>query len=290
MQILTICLMIAVLIISFYLESRRELNTLRVTEYEINNDKVPEWLRGKNIVFLSDFHEAEGGALNERIVEEVKRAEPELILIGGDMVNGSETPEKTAPARDLIKELSKDHKLLYAYGNHERKMEENKYGTKAIWEDLVASFSENVLFLKNEKYDASSKEGKGVISIYGLDVPLEYYGRIRFPKPDAAKLKEFLGNPDKESMNILLCHAPDFVKACSEWGADIVLSGHFHGGMVRLPLLGGVISPRLTLFPKYDYGKYEVGNSIMYVTNGIGQHSMKIRFNNIPEIVVLKFR
>ena len=290
MTILTICLMIAVLILSFYLESRRELNMLRVTGYSVSSEKLPDWIRGKNIVFISDFHEAEDGALNDRILEEIKKASPELILVGGDMVNGNEAPGKTKPAADLIKELSKDYKVLYAYGNHERKMEEDKYGTKYLWEEMLGSFNENVHLLKNERYDISSEEGKGIISIYGLDIPLKYYGRVIFPKPDAGELSEMLGSPDKNNFNILLGHAPDFFKSYCEWGADMVFSGHFHGGMIRLPLLGGIISPRHRPFPKYDYGIYESGSTKMFVTNGLGQHSLSIRINNIPEIVVIKFR
>lgn len=290
MEILTICLMIAVLILSVYLESRRELNTLRVTTYEVSDKKVPEWMKGKNIVFLSDFHEAEKGAINEKILKEVKTAAPELVIIGGDLVNGSESPDRITPAKDLINALGRDYTVLYAFGNHERKMDEDFYGTKDLWESFTDSFSENVHILRNEKYDVSSEEGKGIISIYGLDLPLKYYGRVRFPKPDAGMIEDMLGTPDKESYNILLGHAPDFAKSYGEWGADMVLAGHFHGGMVRLPLLGGVISPRLRPFPKYDYGVYECGLGKMYVTNGLGQHSMSIRINNIPEIVVIKFR
>ena len=103
------------------------------------------------------------------------------------------------------------------------------------------------------------------------------------------KINELLsGSP--EGYSILLGHAPDFIDGYSDWGADLALSGHFHGGIIRFPFLGGLISPRFMLFPRYDYGKYKKGKTIMIVTNGMGQHSLCLRVNNIPEIVSIKFQ
>ena len=74
-----------------------------------------------------------------------------------------------------------------------------------------------------------------------------------------------------------------------KWGADLVLSGHFHGGMVRVPGLGGVISPHLSVFPSYDYGYYQNGNQISIISSGLGQHSIPVRLGNLPEVVVIQF-
>ena len=132
---------------------------------------------------------------------------------------------------------------------------------------------------------------EGNIKLYGLGVPPEYYGRgFGFPRLSKDKINELIGEVDKNSFSILLGHAPDFIEGYTGWGADLSLAGHFHGGMVRLPIVGGVISPRLLLFPKYDYGLYIHNSKREIVTNGLGQHSIKLRLNNIPEIVQINIR
>ena len=87
-----------------------------------------------------------------------------------------------------------------------------------------------------------------------------------------------------------LAHNPEYFEAYAEWGADLTLSGHFHGGIINIPLIGGAISPRLKVLPKYTKGMYEsekTSGKMMYLTSGIGQHSIKIKVNNIPEIVII---
>ena len=149
------------------------------------------------------------------------------------------------------------------------------------WKQYESSFGSDINLLSNK---STSLEGN--IKLYGLGVPPEYYGRgFGFPRLSKDKINELIGEVDKNSFSILLGHAPDFIEGYTGWGADLSLAGHFHGGMVRLPIVGGVISPRLLLFPKYDYGLYIHNSKREIVTNGLGQHSIKLRLNNIPEIV-----
>ena len=103
-------------------------------------------------------------------------------------------------------------------------------------------------------------------------------------------MRDMLGTPGDEDYNILIAHNPDYFKVYSEWGANLVLAGHNHGGLVKLPFLGGVLSPRLHLFPKYSYGLYKKGESKMILTGGLGSHSLKIRVNNVPELVFIELK
>ena len=91
----------------------------------------------------------------------------------------------------------------------------------------------------------------------------------------------------QDAYTILLAHNPDYFPVYAEWGADLVLSGHVHGGMVILPVLGGVVSPMVRLFPKYYRGMYECRNKKMILTGGLGGHTLKFRVNNKPEICVI---
>ena len=103
-------------------------------------------------------------------------------------------------------------------------------------------------------------------------------------------LIRYLGMPKEGAYNILVAHNPDYFGAYEKWGANLVLSGHNHGGLVRIPFIGGVISPRLHIFPKYTYGLYESSGTKMLLSNGLGSHSLKIRVNNIPEIVFIQIK
>ena len=88
-----------------------------------------------------------------------------------------------------------------------------------------------------------------------------------------------------EGYTILLAHNPNYFDVYADWGADLSLSGHIHGGMIRLPLIGGVLSPETLLFPKYDAGVFENGAAKMILSRGLGRGRMGIRLFNPPEVV-----
>ena len=100
-------------------------------------------------------------------------------------------------------------------------------------------------------------------------------------------LKETLGEHKEGVYQILLAHNPEYFEEYAAWGADLVLSGHVHGGIMRLPLLGGVISPKLVLFPKYDGGRFYEKDSTMILSRGLGMHTLPIRIFNPAELVVI---
>jgi hypothetical protein len=290
MKLFLIILIIIVLLgTAVVYESRRELHMLRMTRYSIKSRNVPVSLKGKSLVFLSDYHEACDGELNAEIVSKIDSVKPAAVLLGGDMINGKNPMEDIHPAADLINSIAEKYSVYYAFGNHEKKVKEDYYDTKQLWGEFTENLHGKITFLLNEGVDLGSI-GLGNVTLYGLDIPLEFYQRLSYPDLDAYRISGFMGKRKPGEYAILLGHAPDFIKGYEGWGADLVLSGHFHGGLVRIPVLGGAISPRLRLFPKYDYGRFDVGATTMIVTNGLGQHSLKIRIGNIPEIVVIDFK
>ena len=105
---------------------------------------------------------------------------------------------------------------------------------------------------------------------------------------DAGYIKELLGESRKDYFTILLAHNPDYFPEYDAWGADLVLSGHVHGGLMRLPLLGGVVSPATRLFPKYDGGLFEGKNGKMILGRGLGTHTLPIRIFNPGELIVVE--
>ncbi len=290
MNALTIILMILsiflIIIVLVFVCSAFELGRFKVTDYHVN-EGVPEFLKGKRIIFLSDYHEAENGKFNQKLLNKARELSPYLILLGGDMINANEMPSDCHPAKELINGLADISDVIYAFGNHEDKMALDIYGTGADINDFLSELKDNVHILRNDKYYIN-KTDKSDGVIYGIDFPLESYRRFSVPEFTADDIDQLVGKKE-DAYSILLGHAPDFFEGYSSWKADIVLSGHFHGGIVRLPIIGGVISSRFKLFPRYDYGVYIKGNTRMIVTNGLGQHSLKLRLNNVPEIVCIHF-
>ena len=104
------------------------------------------------------------------------------------------------------------------------------------------------------------------------------------------QIEERIGKADIAKYQILLAHNPIYTDTYLKWGADLVLSGHLHGGIVRIPGLGGVITPQFRLFPKYS-GELTVkdGKSVV-VSKGLGTHTIRIRFLNPADVIVLHFQ
>ena len=125
------------------------------------------------------------------------------------------------------------------------------------------------------------------VEIYGLEMPTSKYKKFQKQTFTKKEVEEFLGTPNHESYNIMIAHNPLFVDSYLEWGADLVLSGHFHGGVVRLPWLGGIITPDLSLFPRFSGEMTKVGDASVVVSKGIGIHTIKVRLFNPAEVVVM---
>ena len=104
----------------------------------------------------------------------------------------------------------------------------------------------------------------------------------------AEYLTKILGEPRADACQILIAHNPLYFEEYAAWGADVVVSGHVHGGIMRLPLLGGVLSPNLSLFPKYDGGRFELGKSSLLLSRGLGTHTVPLRIFNPGELVVVE--
>jgi hypothetical protein len=265
-----------------FAESQREMHTFRVNRYSV---RVPG-LSGRRILFVTDYHEAVNGKLNPGLLEASRKIRPDLILIGGDLVNGKTPNENVMPAVELVNGLADIAPVIYGYGNHERRMmimsEEEEKGYD--WDGYRAKLDPRVKFLRNEETVVSlrGKEAK----VYGLDVGYEFYRRNGSTLP-VSEMNRLLGERDESVPAILLAHDPSWFEAYTGWKADLTLSGHYHGGIIRLPGIGGIVNPKYQPFPKYDYGIYEKDGRVMLVGSGLGQHTIPVRWFNTPELVVV---
>lgn len=269
---------------AFVIENIRELRTFRVKKYKISSHKL-NGISTKRILFLSDLHNYSYGKGNQRLIQAIRRSEPDLILIGGDMVvrkNGT-SYEKTA---EFLQKLPEICPVYLANGNHEQKLKEQpeRYtqSYEKYKEQLVKS---GIVFLENETVQIRLDRTR--IRITGLEIPMDAYRRFgRYPLK-ITELEERVGRANS-CYHILLAHNPAYVRQYQEWGADLILCGHLHGGLIGVPGVGGVIAPNLRLFPRYSGGKYRRKTASVVVSRGLGTHSIPVRFLNPAELIVLE--
>lgn len=265
--------------------SRIENRTLKVTHYQIISPKLPKGFQGCRMAVLADLHNASFGENNQKLIQAIREQKPDYILIAGDMIVGKPEQGTEIPAY-LITELAKEFPVYYEKGNHESRVARypETYGT--LWKDYQKELNGCVTWLDNECVTLT-RDGESV-HLYGLDLDMKYYKRFRHVQMDADYLVRKLGEPETNSFRILLAHNPDYFPEYAKWGADLVLAGHLHGGMIRIPWLGGMVSPMFLFFPKYDRGRYEMDGHVMLLSGGLGNHTFKFRVNNLPELLVVE--
>lgn len=266
--------------------SRYERDCLVTEKYRIASEKIHG--QGKTIVFLTDLHNKEFGEENSRLLETVRKVKPDAVLFGGDGMVAKRGNSDVRIPLALLTELAKEFPVYCGNGNHESRMlwKSEIYGE--TYENYrTALENAGIRYLSNEAADLDSD-----IRIYGLDLPKSAYLPRSGEIPEGL-LKETLGEPDPEKFCLLLAHSPLFFEEYAAWGADLTLSGHFHGGTIRLPLVGGVMTPQYQFFYPRCAGYFELPGKErekgrMIVGRGLGTHSINIRLNDKPQVVVVR--
>ena len=257
--------------------------------YSVISDKLSSPVR---LVYLTDLHEKVYGNDNTPLIEAVKAAEPDLILVGGDLIvsgqairNGKRGDWWYRHSISLMERLVDMAPVMMAEGNHELRLHRPELDCMELYDRLREAVSKaGVRWLSNE----SARFGELMIS--GLELPYPYYEKFRWRSPDPETIGYYLGGADKDAFVVLLAHNPAFFPAYAAWGADLTLSGHLHGGLMRLPLVGGVVSPSPALFPRYSNGQYRLGGREMVVSCGMGMHTLPIRIFNPAELSVIDLK
>lgn len=246
------------------------ISPLKLTTYDIHSQNLPEEFDGYKIIQISDFHCKEFGDKESSLIKMVKKAQPDLIVLTGDIVDEDHTIEN---ARYLIEGISEIAPVYYVTGNHEY-YENGPYGGAPLDEFRELCYEYNVTDLHNETAEIEKDGAKILIS--GLD--------WNYPETN---LRYVLGYADMDYFNILLCHDASKFNYLSEFGYDIVFTGHIHGGLVRIPFKGGLFGSDFTFFPQYDHGVYQEKQSTMVCSSGLGDARIP-RWNNPREVVLVK--
>ena len=278
---LTIILVVVLLGIIVAVSSIYDNNSVKIRSYNITSDKIKNKYR---IVFLSDLHGNSFGDKNSKLINAVDRLNPDIILIGGDMITARKEKIESKNWDNALALLEgiKDNKVYYGIGNHEYRMDLYR-------EDFGDAFDRLKMKIENLGISVLYNDTAifGELTIKGLAIDRSFYKRFEKHVMKPEYVSGEVGKREYDKFTVMLAHNPEYFNAYSK-EADLVLSGHVHGGIARLPLLGGVISPRLSLFPKYDGGRFDKDGSVMIISRGLGSHTLPFRFFNPCEICVIE--
>lgn len=257
---------------------------IEITEFQIQGGDIPQGFDGFRIAHLSDLHNAEFGKDNAKLLKLLEQAEPDIIVITGDIIDSRRTD--ISVALELAPKLVDIAPTYYVTGNHEARLDSQEYAR--LTDGLGAA---GVTVLENRA--VTVEKGNESIALVGVEDPQLDAGW----SADEDKEERFLRMREKlnclsdeygDSYSVLLSHRPDMLDVYAESGVDLVFSGHLHGGQFRIPFLGGLYAPSQGFLPEYDAGHYTKDGTKMIVSRGLGNSAFPFRLNNRPEIVVIE--
>ena len=262
---------ILLLTAAVFLDSRfRIVNT----EYSLNYNNLPESFDGYRVVQLSDLHTAQFGKDNERLIDSVTEQKPDIIVITGDLLvrhMGRTDGEQTKAITPFLEKLVKIAPCYFVSGNHE-------WASGEIGELAALLENLNIIYLNNE-FVLLEKGGESIV-LAGVEDP---NWPADMMKPD--ELAGIISRNYPDKYTLLLSHRNNWLTKYPDLPVDTVLCGHAHGGIVRLPLVGGLLGTEMDFLPKYDAGVFNEGNYDMVVSRGLGGQIP--RFLNNPELVTV---
>lgn len=270
-----------------YLRSEYEKRHFVVEELSIASPKLT---REHRFVFITDVHDKEFDPGNHKLLQAIRKANPEGILIGGDMMVSRKENGQSETLLDaafvLLKGLVSIAPVYYSLGNHEMRLgaEREVYGDS--YDCLIEGARDlGVHMLVNRQVLLGHD-----LAVAGVNLSSDFYGNLLLKKPkpmSEAYLRRRLGEARKDRFQMLMIHSPLYFEECRKWGADLTLAGHFHGGTIRIPKLGGLMTPQYQFFLPWCAGSFCQDGKWMAVGRGLGTHSINIRLNDRPQVLVL---
>ena len=268
---------IVVFLIAMIIWTAWENTALELNTYAVTSEELPESFDDYRIAHVSDLHNAEMGDGNEKLLAMLRDGEPNLIAITGDLIDSRNTDVEVALR--FAEEAVRIAPCYYVTGNHEARVSE--------YSELKEGLTElGVVVLEDERVELEQSGER--ITLIGVNDP-SFQTDYLFVDSETVmqgSLQELINKDD--GYTVLLSHRPEPFKVYVESGANLVLSGHAHGGQFRLPFVGGLVAPNQGLFPEYDAGLYSEGSTNMIVSRGIGNSILPFRFNNRPEVIIIE--
>ena len=299
---ISFCILFAAIIGVLFYFTQRSYKDPVVMEVDIESEKVTEPIK---FLYFADLHENSFGQENQQLYDQIRNLDPDFILIGGDLINWT-TADGRPYAKDVIEKLSKIADVYYSLGNHEveyligrneiaytnkdrdnsafRLLDKDDDGLLAVIGDaggVVLQKTWTDITVRGTKI----RIGAAYEDMYSLD---EGNPRITMQPGMYSFLKVF---QDTDALTLYMAHRPSSFllgNGSSLWDIDVVMSGHEHGGQVVLPYAGGLFSRERGYFPDYTHGCFQIENTTMIVTSGLGSDAELLpRFNNPPEMVMV---
>ena len=293
--IITIFIIIFTLFIIICFRSKYEKSHFNNIKLSFLSNKID---KNYSFVFLTDLHEKEYGHNNNTLINYVNNLNKDII-IGGDFItftrrNNRSNVSYTKNTINLINNISKINNIYYAFGNHELRLkykQDDNDSLKNAYNEFISTLDKNnIKLLDNSFIDLDNN-----IRLYGFTLKNKYYKKrknldIDYKDLVLKDINDIIGKLDNTKYNICLLHNPDYADMFIDHGFDMVLSGHHHGGLIRLPFVGSILSPDMRLLPKYSKGLYHYKNKILIVSGGLGEHTVKIRLNNKCELYTITIK
>lgn len=264
---LMVLVLLILLVTGLVLDSKYHL---QLTEYTLSFRNLPESFDGCKVLQLSDLHGMRFGPENRRLVELIRQQKPDIIVLTGDIAGKDGALDNVESLLSGIEGLAPAY---YVNGNHEW-----ADGCVEKIEELMES--RGVTCLSNEIELLS--RGEDSIAVVGAEDP---NGRADMITPWGLSLR--LGELYSDHFSLWLAHRNDYVRMYSDIGTDLILCGHAHGGIVRLPFVGGLLNVNRSIGAEYESGVYSSGHYLMVVSRGLGNSISIPRLFNRPEVVTV---
>ncbi len=245
---------------------------LTTTDYNISSNKLPKSFDGFKIANISDLHSLYFGENQEELINAIKEYDPDIIVLTGDIID--ENNFDLNCVEHLISGITKIAPVYSVSGNHEH----SNYKDHMRLQKLYSNYGVNIL----DNEEISIRKDNEEIRLYGLT----YFGSYT-DKTLEHMLTDRLPKANKDYYSILLNHRSDIFDEISPYGYDLVIAGHTHGGIIRLPFVGGVLSNDRSFFPEYDGGQFTKDDSILISSRGLGESNSIPRFYNRRELVFI---
>lgn len=246
-------------------------NDVVVSSYIYANNKINASIDGYKIAQISDLHNKKFGKSQKGLLYILKKANPNIIVITGDIVDSRHTNIDTA--LEFVEGAVKIAPVYYVTGNHEYRLANDE------WNKLMQGLEQyGVIILDNEFINVEYKnENFYLIGLNDLNLSNN-------------TLKTLCSDLDINKIKIVLAHEPQYFDNYKDSKVDLVLAGHAHGGQFRLPFIGALIAPNQGLFPKYTSGPYSKDRTTMIVSRGLGNSIIPVRIFNRPEVVIITIK
>ncbi|WP_215491875.1 metallophosphoesterase [Fenollaria sporofastidiosus] len=248
---------------------------LKTVHYTITSDKINKPMR---IALITDLHSCRYGAGQKTLIDAVNREKPDIVLLGGDIFDDEIPDENT---KVFLTAIAKDYPCYYVTGNHE-------YWSMRSDEMLAWLDEHGIKDIGGKCVRVSQNSNE--ITLSGVNDPdqARYTGRGIGMRAELDKTRDAR---HADEFSILLAHRPSFVNIYLDYGFDLILTGHAHGGQWRIPgILNGTFAPDEGFFPKYAGGLYSFDHGTeMIVSRGLARESTRVpRIFNRPELVIIK--